>query len=129
MAEDKFAYKDKENTFTETNTFNEGVTIGQTPLTSASLKNIVEQTDKVPDIENDLNTLTNDLDTLTTNIPTTYRKIDDSYSKIEIDEKLKNIEEGEETVSYTPGEGIKIEDNVISQNLFIITDVEIGGGE
>lgn len=119
MAEDKFAYKDKENTFTETNTFNEGVTIGQTPLTSASLKNIVTQTDKVPDIENDLNTLT-------TNIPATYRTISDSYSKTEIDEKLKNIEDG---ATYTAGDGIEIENNTISQNLFIITDIEIGGGE
>lgn len=112
MAEDKFAYKDKENTFTETNTFNEGVTIGQTPLTSASLKNIVEQTNKVPTIESNISA-----------IPQTYRTISDSYSKTEIDEKLKN------TGVYTEGNGIKIEDNVISQDLFIITDVEIGDGE
>lgn len=121
MAEDKFAYKDKENTFTEANTFNEGITVGSTPLTSASLKNIVEQTNKVPTIESSISA-----------IPQTYRTISDSYSKTEIDEKLKDIEDGGssgETVSYTAGEGIKIEDNVISQDLFIITDVEISDGE
>ena len=109
MAEDKFAYKDKENTFTEANTFNEGITVGSTPLTSASLKNIVEQTNKVPTIESNISA-----------IPQTYRTINDSYSKTEIDEKLKNT-----GTTYTAGNGIKIEDNVISQDLFIITDVEI----
>lgn len=114
----KFAYKDKENTFEKANTFNKGVVIGSTSLTSASLTNIVDQTNKVPTIEqnitdlsNNITQVSNDLTAYKSSVDATYRKIANSYTKQEVD-NLLNQQISQATL--TAGEGIKIESNVIS---------------